>query len=252
MTSQPPSLRPRCDAAIVFAVALEADAFERRATVSRTLQTEGLTLHEGLVSGRSVAWCVAGVGRERAARAARLLLLGHAPRMIMTAGFAGGLAPDRARGAVVRATRVIDEHGAAPIALAGGDTARPATILTVDRIVESAAAKQGLFAATGAVLVDMETFAVAAEAARFDVPCCSLRVISDGAGDTLPREVAALARPQSAMRRLGTALGAIGRRPTAARDMWRLYEHAVVDGKTLATALCDWLAALPATGPEAT
>ena len=69
------------------------------------------------------------------------------------------------------------------------------------------------------------------------MPCAAVRVISDAADDALPVEVAALARPQSAVRRLGAVLGAVGRRPRAALDLWRLYEHAVVDAHALAAAL---------------
>ena len=47
------------------------------------------------------------------------------------------------------------------------------------------------------------------------------------------------------MRRLGAALGAIGRRPRAALDLWGLYENAVLDGRTLAAALADLCSTLP-------
>jgi hypothetical protein len=72
-----------------------------------------------------------------------------------------------------------------------------------------------------------------------------VRVISDDAMQELPREVAALVAPQSSMRRLGAAVAAIGRRPRAALDMWRLYEHAVADGRTLAAALERLIESLP-------
>lgn len=253
MSDRQPTLRPRCDAAIVFAVALEADAFADRATGVTTLDTGNATIHEGLVADRRVAWCVGGVGGERAARATRLLLLGHRPQIVVSAGFAGGLDPSATRGAVVRPGRVIREHAEPPLQLAtGAGRAAPMTILTVDRIVGTAAGKRSLFAATAAAVVDMETYAVAAEAHAAGVRCGAIRVVSDDAGQDLPREVAALARPQSALRRFGAALGAIGRRPAAALDMWRLYEHAVVDGKTLAAALVAFLSELPAGAPEGT
>ncbi|MFM8290563.1 MAG: hypothetical protein ACKOC4_02545, partial [Planctomycetia bacterium] len=60
---------------------------------------------------------------------------------------------------------------------------------------------------------------------------------SDDATQALPPEAMALARPQSTARRFGAVLGALGRRPAVAVDLWRLYEHAVVDGRTLAAAL---------------
>jgi hypothetical protein len=50
------------------------------------------------------------------------------------------------------------------------------------------------------------------------------------------------------MRRLGAALGAIGRRPRAALDLWGLYENAVVDGRALAAALADLCRSLPEDG----
>ena len=59
----------RCAAGIVFAVPVEADAFERRAGEQVETRAAGLVFREGNVAGRRVAWCVAGVGRERAARA---------------------------------------------------------------------------------------------------------------------------------------------------------------------------------------
>lgn len=246
MTAAVPSPGPRCDAAIVFAVALEADAFAARATDVTEFRSGGLVLHEGLVAGRRVAWCVAGVGREPAGRAARLLVLGHRPRMLISAGFAGGLDPTISRGAVVRPTRVVRGQTEEPLSLAAEAALPPVSIVTVDEIVVSAAGKRALRDATGAAVVDMETHAVAATARDEGLPCGSIRVVSDDAGSDLPREVAALARPQSPLRRLGAALGSIGRRPAAALDLWTLYEHAVVDGKTLAAALVEFLTSLAA------
>lgn len=245
MTAAVPSPGPRCDAAIVFAVALEADAFAARATDVAEFQSGGLVLHEGLVAGRRVAWCVAGVGRERARRAASLLVLGHRPRLLVTAGFAGGLDPALARGAVVRPTEAILAQAGESLALAADATMPPVSIVTVDEIVATAAGKRALRESTGAAVVDMETHAVAAVARDEGLPCRSIRVVSDDAASDLPREVAALARPQSPLRRLGTALGSIGRRPAAALDLWTLYEHAVVDGKTLAAAVVECLTSLP-------
>ena len=42
------------------------------------------------------------------------------------------------------------------------------------------------------------------------LPCGSIRVVSDDASQDLPHEIASLVRPQSGMRRLGAAIGAIG------------------------------------------
>lgn len=245
LRDDPPSAVPGCAAAIIFAVAIEADAFARQATGPREFRAGGLTFHEGMVAGRRVAWCVAGIGGGPAARVAQLLVDGHRPRVLVSAGFAGGLDPALARGSVARASRVVAADGGRPFPLGDHAAASPLTIVTVDRVVRTAVAKRELAAQCGAHLVDMETHAVADVAAANGLSCLSVRVISDDAAHELPAEITRLAAPQSPLRRLGAAVGAIGRRPSAAVDLWRLWEHAVVDGRTLAAALVESIAALP-------
>jgi adenosylhomocysteine nucleosidase len=225
-----------CDLGIVFAVPIEAHAFERRVTAKREMLAAGLAFREAAVAGRRVAWCIGGVGEERAARATRLLIDGHGPTMLVAAGFAGGLDRAFARGSLVEPTAVRGESpGSESLRLAAA-VAGP-TLVTVNRIVHSPAEKAALGAATGAALVDMETLAVARVARDMGLPCRAVRVISDAAGDRLPADVTRLVEPQSAFRRAGALLGTLGRRPRAALDVWQLWEHAVVDGRTLAQAL---------------
>jgi adenosylhomocysteine nucleosidase len=240
-TAPPPSAG-RVDVGIVFAMPIESDAFERLVADRIELRAVDLVFHEGTGGGRRVAWCVGGIGADAAARAARLLIDGHRPRLLVSAGFAGGLDPALARGALVRPTLVVDEAGggALPLALvSAAETTAPLTICTVRRIVRSPDEKRALAAASGAALVDMETHAVARVAAAAGLPCAGVRVVSDDATQALPREVAALAAPQSALRRFGAAVGSLARRPGAAVDLWRLWEHAVIDGRTLAAGLAE-------------
>lgn len=232
-------------AGILFAVPVEADAFERRAEGQVETVATGLAFREGKVAGRHVAWCVSGVGRERAARAARLLIDGHRPGLLISAGFAGGLDPALARGSLIMPAAVRGEaDGSEPRALAGAGAGGP-MLVTVDRIIHAPAAKAALAAATGAAAVDMETLAVAEVARAAGLPCRALRVISDAAADELPPDVTRLVKPQSAFRRAGSLLGTLGRRPRAALDLWQLWERAVVDGRTLADALESLVATLP-------
>lgn len=237
-----------CDAGIVFAVPIEADAFSRLATDQVEMRSASLAFHEGRVQGRRVAWCVAGVGAEAASNATRLLIAGHRPAVVISAGFAGGLDPAVARGSLVRPIASIGESDADPLPLWTGDdpfAGGGLTIVSVATIQATVEAKRRLFERTGAQVVDMETHAVARVAAEAGIRCGSIRVVSDDALQSLPREVESLARPQSAWRRLGSVVGAIGRRPAAVADLWRLWEHAVVDGRTLAHALTTLIADLP-------
>jgi adenosylhomocysteine nucleosidase len=237
----------RCAVGIVFALPIEADAFARQITDAEEICGGGLTFHQGIVAGTTVAWCVGGVGRERAARATQLLIDGHRPRRLISAGFAGGLAVDLTRGCLVRpgAVRSVASDRQLPLAVNPTDpTAGRLLLITVDRIVCTPADKTELAEATGAALVDMETIAVAEVAAAAAIPCSSLRVVSDAATDTVPADVGRLIQPQSTVRRLGSLVGLLGRRPRAASDLWRLWERAVVDGTTLASGLDRLIAEL--------
>ncbi|RLS32282.1 MAG: hypothetical protein DWH79_07745 [Planctomycetota bacterium] len=254
MTTAPHNTRPVLG--IVFALDTEADAFASRVQGSKSLQGAEFSIHEGNLHGQPVAWVVCGAGMARAQRAARALCDGHQPLHVLSAGFAGGLDPSLPRGSLVTAAKALRE-GELPIELSRlahmpGTTECPEGIVTVDAVVTTAAAKQALKAAIGARFVDMETYAVARVASGCGIPCLSLRVVSDAAGDELPADIARLVAPQSAMRRVGAALAAIGRKPTAAATLWRLWEHAVVDGRTLADGLEAVCRGLPVCGALST
>jgi len=242
--------RPRSDAGIVFALPIEAGRFADRAREARVFETDGLRLHEATVAGRSVAWVVAGPGVERASRAASLLIAGHRPRFVISAGFAGGLTPGIARGAVVTPRRAVRTGAealelAACVAAAEGEGT---TIVTVDGVVRSADEKRRLADASGADVVDLETWGIAREAAAAGLACGCVKVVSDAALDELPAEVVRLAEATSRWRQAGAALRSIGRRPAVAADLWKLWERAVIDSRSLADSLERTIATLPASG----
>jgi adenosylhomocysteine nucleosidase len=247
----PPRSR-HCTVAIVFALPIEADVFQRRATEVIDFKAAGLTLQEGSVARHRVAWSICGPGHSAAAHATQLLIDGHRPRLMISAGFAGGLAPGLPRGKLVTAHDVVrwKETITGSLPLETGPTANlcgdePLRLVTVDEILARTADKLALAAATGGQLVDMETYAVAESSAKNGLPCCSIRVISDAATDDLPEDLGRLMQPQTAMRRLGSALGLMGRRPTMAVDLWKLWERGVVDARTLADGICSLIAPLP-------
>ena len=118
--------------------------------------------------GKIVAVAVGGMGRPAAARAADVLIAGHRPRWLISAGFAGALNPAYARNDLIVAHEVIDRDGSVvPGRPATRDWERASSmrrgrLLTVDRVVLRAAEKDELHRSYQADLVDMETSAVAA------------------------------------------------------------------------------------------
>lgn len=237
----------RSAAGIVFALPIEAGRFADRVGETRRIEAAGLTLCEGILADRHVAWVVGGVNAEHARRACQLLIDGHRPRLIVSAGFAGAVAPGIVRGTAVRPRRVV-RQGSEPIDLAADESdERLLTIVSVDRVVPSVEEKRRLAEEMAADVVDLETWEIASTARASGVPCLCLKVISDAAADELPAEVAGLAEAASPWRRLGAALRTVSRRPAAVADLWTLWERAVVDSRTLAGELERTISLLPST-----
>jgi adenosylhomocysteine nucleosidase len=163
----------------------------------------------------------------------------------VSAGFAGALREDLRRGHIVMADSVTDLAGRS---LQVGLTMDPQTVtatrglhvgrvLTVNQIIRTVAEKRALGEAHGALACDMETTAVAEACRRHKTRFLSVRVISDALDDELPPELEALVNQKSTAGRLGAAAGAVFRRPSSVKDMWRLKEEAIKASDRLAKFL---------------
>jgi adenosylhomocysteine nucleosidase len=223
------------DVGIVAALSMEVGFLVDTLKSVRKYSGPRHTVIEGEVAGKIVALIVTGMGREAARIGAQLLLDGHRPRWLVSAGFAGGLDPALNRNAIVMANEVIDlerHRYAIDVAVPprGGEGDRGPQIatgrlLTVDRIIATAAEKAELRQRYEADLIDMETSGVAALCSERGVRFLSIRVISDEAGVDLPPEVVTLLT-HSGSYRVGAALRALWQRPSRIKDFWALHEHA--------------------------
>jgi adenosylhomocysteine nucleosidase len=73
----------------------------------------------------------------------------------------------------------------------------------------------------------MESAAIAEACREGKTKFLSVRIISDGVTDELPREIERLMNSRTFARQLGAATGAILKRPSAIKDLWRLREDAI-------------------------
>jgi adenosylhomocysteine nucleosidase len=153
-------------------------------------------------SGVSVR--IVGIGRQNAERSIREFLAGSdgavgqtspsgkpwPPALVLTCGFAGGLNPDLKLGDVLFETT--DENLRVRLL---SDGVKPAVFFCADRIATTVAEKQTLRKQTGADVVEMESAAIHAVCREHGIPCATVRVISDTAGEDLPLDFNALAKP---------------------------------------------------------
>ncbi len=165
-----------------------------------------------------------GIGAERAAAAIRWVLNTLRPRLVVACGFAGALSPQLKIGDMLLASEVIEPgeddlrwHTVVPGALGDLEMGR---LLTVPRLVAMPADKRSLGRQTAAVMVDMESAAIAEACQARRVPCAVVRAISDAADTALsPRLVGLMAGGRVSPWRV---LAAATRSPGLALELWRL------------------------------
>jgi adenosylhomocysteine nucleosidase len=251
VTSQaPPPLA--ADVGIVAALSLEVGFLVDRLTRVRKYVGPKHTVIEGEHGGKVVAVIVGGLGRDAARGAAGLLLDGHRPRWLVSAGFAGALDPAMKRNDAVLPNEIFEADGPrftvdvqVPPEPGRGPKLATGRLLTVDGIVRTAAEKAALRERYQADLIDMESSAVAALCAERSVRFLSVRVVSDEAGADLPREVVTL-MTRSGSYLVGSALKAIWRRPSSLRDFLALHAHAQEAADRLADVTLAAVSRLPA------
>jgi adenosylhomocysteine nucleosidase len=183
------------------------------------LPQEAAILKRALGKTPSLLVC-SGAQAARAAQGAAELVAGGAT-MLLSFGFAGGLDPSLRPGNLVVGAGVVAADGrrqATDDALAqrlcaaldaAGCRWSAGLVADAAHAVETAAAKQALFVRTRAVIVDMESRAVA----EAGLPFAILRAVVDPAERALPSSALAALKPSGRIDSL-TLIGGLLRRPS--------------------------------------
>lgn len=139
-----------------------------------------------------------GIGRANAEKSIRSFLAGGGklPELVFTCGFAGGLNPDLKLGEIVFELSTFNPQLSTRLSAAG---AKPATFFCADRIATTVAEKKRLRHKTLADAVEMESAVIHAVCAEKNIPCATVRVISDTAHEDLPLDFNALAKPDKSI-----------------------------------------------------
>jgi adenosylhomocysteine nucleosidase len=243
-----------CDVGIVFALGAEQGCLEDLLSGVVLQETPSGKFRRGWFEQRSVVTVVAGPGRAAAARATDSLLVAHRPRLVVSAGFCGGLAENLKRNQIVVADAIVGLDGVRrpidPRTLARFrfPEAHVGSFVEVERIVAKAAEKKTLGFRTAASVCEMESSAVADACAARQTPFLAVRVVSDTVDEDLPADLEPLmAAAASPMQTLGAVVGTLWRRPSSVKDLWKLKETALVAADGLAKFLAGLIVQLPVT-----
>lgn len=231
----------RCDIGIVCALPLELAEFVRRCERVRTYTGGDFVFRGGRYDGIRIVVVESGTGQARARRAAQALVDAHHPNWVLSCGFAGAIDERLKAGDIVVADRLLC-GSQPPIQLDFRFPSDPARgwhvggLLTTPEIVRTVAEKRKLAAETGALAVDMESYAVAEFCREQHHRFFAVRVCSDDLSADLPPEVLSLFGSTGAVR-WGAVVGALWKRPSSAQDMLKLREQASLAAEKLAVFL---------------
>ena len=240
-----PSPLPPCEIAFVFSLAIESDGLVTMLDPRVTTRCASYLEHAGRLEQRSVVGAETGLGARAAENATEDILAVHHPAWIVCAGFAGALDPQLRRGDILMAEHVADLHGNKlsigfkmdPRSAETIPGLRLGTLLSVDGLIRAPSERRRLGEQHGAAACDMETMAVARICRRRKVRFLSVRVITDALDDRLPVEVERLLAQKTIAGKLGAATGAVFKRPSSIKDMWRVREQALKASDRLAKFL---------------
>ena len=142
----------------------------------------GVTFYTGLLQGRRVALCCAGIGKVNAACAAQLLIARFGAKALVFSGIAGNMTDKIGVGDVVIGGTLV-YHDAEQACTDAGVKYIVGKIATGDTFVGDSATKNAIAADCAPDCVEMEGAAVAHVAAKYGVPCVVLRAMSDNADE---------------------------------------------------------------------
>ena len=158
-----------------------------------------------MVAGKSdVSILITGIGRRNTERAVNEFLSGGAsvsanrpkPDLVLTCGFAGGLDPELKTGDVIFELGTLNPELGTRLRAAG---AKPVKFFCADRIATTVAEKKKLRDETGADAVEMESAVIHEICRQHDIPCVTVRVISDTANEDLPLDFNQLSKPDQSL-----------------------------------------------------
>ena len=237
-----------CDVAMIFPSRAEAGGMVDQLSNVHTTRCDGFVEHLGAVGGKTIGLVEATLPHDRLARITRDIAMLRKPRWMLSAGFAVALATHVQTGHVIMARRVLADRGFSlqtglkldDAALEGTSAVHAGTLLTVEQLPSSKAAKLSLAQQYDSLACDRQA-AVIAEVCRLQqLPMLAVHTVAerlDGAS-----VIAEQVKSQvSLAAKMGAAAGAVIERPSSVKQFWNQKETALRLSDRLASFLVDML-----------
>jgi len=244
---------------IVAASVWELSGLKRRIEQGKLERIEGLRFLAGILAGTEVVLVASGIGQEQAAYAARLLLQRFQPSLLLSIGFAGALQPELQPADLILGERIVGTRGkgelleALPLSPALLTQAEQAartsglrwwrgTLFCSDRMLIDPREKSEA-AESGALAVEMESWAIAQIALKAVVPFLAVKTISDSLDQSLGLDFNWLL-DSNGIPAYGKILLAILTHPGTIPSLWRLQRTSTRAKRSLTTFLARFLGQL--------
>ena len=248
---------------LFYAFGREIAPFKRRLSYRAPLALDGLHGFRAEIGSKEFAVVGHGIGHHRAANTARRTFdLIPGAELVIGTGVVGALSSGLKPGDLVLSDRVLMIHGEGQVAeqvnavsdahlravgrslAIAGIAYSTGAILTSHRVLATGAEKRRAKESTGAIAVDMETAAIAAEAAARGLPFIAIRAVLDEVDDEVVG--AAMADPDGNVRPLA-ATSFLLRNPATMLKLPRMIRNL----SRATTALADALTAIAHEGKVA-
>src|SRR5258708_1068503 len=162
--------------------------------VSFALKEEAAPFRKIAAAKSGVSILITGIGRGNSRRSLVDQLTQSTPRLVLTCGFAGGLDPALKIGDVI-----FEPHDAPPREKLLRVGAKPGKFFCADRIASTAAEKKKVRVDTGGDAVEMESAEIHVVCREREIPCVTVRVISDTALEDMPLDFNQLSKPDMSL-----------------------------------------------------
>src|SRR4051812_42716719 len=180
---------------------------------------------------------VTGMGEKNTRASLEQALAAQRPNLILTCGFAGGLKPGLKGGTVL--FQCDGNQDIQTRLQAAG--ARAGIFLPGPKVASTAAEKCRLWEQSRADAVEMESFVIQAICRNERIPCATVRVILDAAGEDLPLDFNEFMTADQRIN-YGKLVLAVLRSPRKIPALLRLGRQSSMAANSLLHVLCEFLA----------